>query len=154
MSIILGLILLGLVLLFFEIIVPGGILGVFAALCMLAAIWFAFRDYGLMGGLIGLITSLCLTVGMIVLELKLLPKTRFGKRFLLRNAIRGQSNPSQASDTIIGKTGEAMTVLAPSGRIKVEGKIYDAFSQDGLIDKGETLKVVGQDTFRIIVKKL
>ena len=154
MNLIIGLILVGLVLLFFEVIIPGGILGILAALCMLAAIILAFTDYGPMEGILTLITSIILTIGIILIQLKLLPKTRLGKQFFLRNAIREKSNPSLGNDQLIGKTGEAITILAPSGKIQIEGALYEAFSRDGLIKKGETLKVTGRDNFRIIVKKL
>lgn len=154
MNLIIGLILVSLVLLFFEIIIPGGILGVLAALCMLIAIVLAFKDYGPIEGFITLIASITLTVSIIVIQLKLLPKTRLGKRFFLRNVMREKTNPSQGSNALMGKTGEAITVLAPSGRVSVKGELYDAFSRDGLIDKGTTIKVVGRDNFRITVKKV
>jgi membrane-bound serine protease (ClpP class) len=42
---------------------------------------------------------------------------------------------------LIGKTGRASTVLRPSGRVEVDGKIYDAKATEGFIDRDEQVKV-------------
>lgn len=42
---------------------------------------------------------------------------------------------------LVGKTGKAYTVLRPSGRVEVEGKIYDARASEGFIDKDETVEI-------------
>ena len=41
-----------------------------------------------------------------------------------------------------GKEGIAHTVLRPSGKIEVNGELYDAVSQIGWIEKGSLVKVI------------
>jgi membrane-bound serine protease (ClpP class) len=53
----------------------------------------------------------------------------------------------------VGKTAEAVTTLAPSGYVVVDGRRYEAFSQSGHAAKGAILRVVGLDNFRLIVTK-
>ena len=50
MSMILGFTAAALLLVFFEVLLPGGVLGVLSALCLLAASWIGYDTYGLIGG--------------------------------------------------------------------------------------------------------
>lgn len=56
--------------------------------------------------------------------------------------------------TLIGKTGEAYTVLRPSGKVIVENKIYDAVAEYGLISKGDKVKVISYETGQVHVIKV
>ena len=42
---------------------------------------------------------------------------------------------------LIGRTGRAYSVLRPSGRVEIEGKIYDARAEEGYIEQDEQVKV-------------
>lgn len=150
---IVGLIILGLVFIFFEVIVAGVLLGILGAAAMIAASILAFQAYGVMPAFGIFMASLVAVVIMLIFELKWLPKTKVGKRMFLEKAVDAQSTETLGTDALIGKIGETQTTLAPSGRVVVEGKEFEGFSQDGLINKGEVIKVVGRDNFRIIVKK-
>ncbi len=55
---------------------------------------------------------------------------------------------------LIGKEGIAHTVLRPSGKIKIEDAVYDAVSELGMIEKGETIKVVRVETTQVYVEKI
>jgi membrane-bound serine protease (ClpP class) len=55
--------------------------------------------------------------------------------------------------TLVGKTGEASTILRPSGKVMVDGKIYDAVAQYGFINKGEKIKVISYETGQVHVIK-
>jgi membrane-bound ClpP family serine protease len=73
----------------------------------------------------------------------------------LESAIKARSQPPPAEpSTIIGREGEALTTLAPTGFVLIGGKKYEAASQSGLMPKGAPVKVVGADNFRLIVSKL
>lgn len=53
-----------------------------------------------------------------------------------------------------GKIGEAYTVLRPSGKVIIEGKIYDAVSNWGMIERGEKIKVVKVETMQLYVETI
>ncbi len=55
---------------------------------------------------------------------------------------------------MIGKTGEAYTVLRPSGRIMIDGEIFDAKSELGFIERGEKIKVIRDEAGQLYVIKL
>lgn len=55
---------------------------------------------------------------------------------------------------LIGKEGVASTVLRLSGKVQVDGKTYDAVSEDGFIDKGTAVRIVNYQTGQVYVVKL
>ena len=55
---------------------------------------------------------------------------------------------------INGKTGIAHTMLRPSGKVMIEGEIYDATALTGFIDKGEAVEVVKYETAQLFVRKV
>jgi membrane-bound ClpP family serine protease len=145
---------LGLLLLFFEVFVPGGVLGVLGGLFLLAGCVVAFVEFGLGGGAAATAIALALVGLTLYFELFILPRTRLGQRLFLNAAVTSRSHePQGPAAELVGKDGETLTMLAPSGFIQVAGRRYEAFSQSGLLPKGTAVKVVGLDNFRLIVTK-
>lgn len=144
----------GIILMGFEVFVPGAILGIAGGVALLGGVVLAFVDFGMSGGSIALAGALLLVGLMLYVELALLPKTRLGRRLFLGSSVTGTSQPVVAeASQVVGRTAEAVTTLAPTGYVVVDGKRYEAYSQSGLIDPGATLRVVGLDNFRLIVTK-
>lgn len=54
---------------------------------------------------------------------------------------------------MIGKIGVAKTVLRPSGRILIEGELFDAKSEIGYIEKGEKVRVLRDEAGQLYVIK-
>lgn len=154
MTVIVGFIIAALVLAFCEVILPGGVLGVLSALCLLVATWFGFDAYGVMGGVVVFFGTLLAMALLVFVEFKLLAKTSLGQKFFLKSSIEGHTREAVAEDSVIGKEGVTLTRLNPSGKIAVAGKSYEAYSQDGYIDRDQTIAVVSQDNFKLIIKKL
>lgn len=153
MSIIIGLIILGLVFTFFEVFVPGGILGIMAAASFIGSCVISYQNYGIFAAIAVCVISLILTIILLVVELKYLQKTKIGKKMFLNKSVEDKSTNFLGSEKILRKTGKTLTTLAPTGRVLVEGQEYEGFSEDGLINKGEVVTVVDRDNFRIIVKR-
>lgn len=153
MTIIIGLILLGLVFISFELIIPGGILGFLGGVAILAACILAYIDYGILPAAGVLLGSLVLVVLTLLIELKFLPKTKIGAQMFLKKQVDDHSTKILGTESLLGKSGMAQTTLAPTGIVIVEGKSYEGFSRDGLIQKGEHIKVVDRDNFRVVVEK-
>ena len=55
---------------------------------------------------------------------------------------------------MIGKSGIAYTVLRPSGRVKIEGEIFDAKAEIGFIDKNDPVKVIRDEAGQLYVIKI
>ena len=55
---------------------------------------------------------------------------------------------------LIGKEGTAATVLRPSGKVSIEGELYDGVSESGFIEKGTPIKVVRFESAQVYVINL
>ena len=154
MSSIILLFVLGLILLGLEVFVPGAILGIFGGLALLGGTVVAFIDHGPGGGLAALLVAVVLVGLLLYLEFRVLPRTAVGRRLFLQSAINGRSGAAPGTAGIIGRSGAALTTLAPSGYVLVDGRRYEAYSESGYIPAGAALRVVGRDNFRIIVTKV
>jgi membrane-bound serine protease (ClpP class) len=54
---------------------------------------------------------------------------------------------------MIGKTGIARTILRPSGRIEIDGEIFDAKAEISYIEKGEKILVIRDEAGQLYVVK-
>ena len=100
-----------------------------------------------MGGTLG---------GMILLLVggSKLPQTRFFKRIALtdtQNRTEGYVS-FQYTESLIGRTGTAETVLRPSGKVMIDGKMYDASTRGDYIQKGQTVEVISEEGSSLKVK--
>ncbi len=66
----------------------------------------------------------------------------------------GYIGVSMEAASIVGKQGKSATVLRLSGKVNVEGKIYDAISEDGFIEKDTEIVVVRYETGQVYVVKV
>lgn len=152
MTLIILLFAIGLLLLAAEVIVPGGIIGAIGGVMLLAASLLSFSEFGSVGGAIALLASVVLSGLTVVLELFLLRKTPLGKKAFLQSEITATSSRfAEEASKLIGKSGESVTMLSPSGYARIEGRSYEAFCPSGQIPPGTPLRVIGADNFRLIV---
>lgn len=150
MTLIATLFVVGVILLGFEVFLPGGILGVMGGLAMLGGSAVAFIDYGVSGGLMATAVALVMVIGMLYFEFKILPKTAFGQRLFLKATVDGVSTPARQKD-YVGTEGVTLTAMSPTGFIEIEGKRLEAFSRSGFLEADVPVQVVGTDNFRLIV---
>lgn len=54
----------------------------------------------------------------------------------------------------VGATGVAATLLRPSGKIRIDGELYDAISLYGFIESGSTVRVVRQESAQLYVEEM
>jgi membrane-bound serine protease (ClpP class) len=155
MTLIILLFALGIVLLAVEVIVPGGVLGSIGGLMMFAGCVAAFMRYGTGGGILAVTVAVVLAILAFYIEFRVLPKTSIGRRAFLDKQITAVSAAfgSEARD-LIGKSAEALTMLSPSGYVRIDGKRYEAFCQSGQAPAGAALEVIGADNFRLIVSEI
>lgn len=153
MSLIITLLVATFVLVAFEVILPGGILGVIAVICLIAATIITFMDYGIWAAAATFAGSGVGLIILVVIEFKLLANTSVGNAFFLKETITGRSSP-EIKESLVGKAGMALTRLNPSGKVQVEGKTYEANSQDGYIDAEQTVTVVAQNNSKLMIRKL
>lgn len=152
MSAIILLFLTGALLLTAEVFLPGAIAGIVGGLALLAGSILAFVNYGPTIGTAATLGAGALLGVMLYVELVWLPRTRYGRKLVVEAVVDAQAT-SAASRAVVGKTASALTTLAPSGYVAIEGKRYEAFSRSGHVPRGATLTVVDVDNFRLIVSQ-
>ncbi len=102
----------------------------------------------LVAALLGLILSLWTTK-------KLLTTSAFSNLSLKseQQVDKGYIAVDTEQQSLVGEPGVAHTVLRPSGRVLVNKKIYDAMSEYGFIEKGESVKIVRYESGQVYVVK-
>lgn len=152
MTLVILLFALGIVLLAVEVVVPGGVLGAIGGLLMFGGCAAAFAEFGTGGGLLAVAAALVLAGLSLFVELRILPRTAAGKRAFLHAEITATCSAlGEEAQALVGKRAEALTLLSPSGYVRVDGRRYEAFCQSGQVPVGAALEVVGADNFRLIV---
>jgi membrane-bound ClpP family serine protease len=154
MSVILTLFAAGILLLAFEVVVPGAILGILGTVLIIVGVAVSFNQYGTDGGLVATAAALVLTGLTLYLEFVLLPKSRVAKKLSLTDTVAGTSQPAVADrKSVVGRQAVAITALVPTGYVELDGRRYEAFARDGLAQAGERLEILDVDNFRLIVSK-
>ncbi len=143
----------GLMLIGFEVFVPGAILGVAGGLFLLSGVALAFAKHGIEGGGLALAAALAAVGGLLYFEFRILPRTRIGRRMFLEKAIDGTSQPpvAETAGDVIGREAVALTALGPTGLVQVDGRRYEARCESGFAAEGTRLRVTRLETFQLVV---
>ena len=105
-----------------------------------------------------IITSLIGFLGALFLMIFMgtrLTRTSFFNRFALtavQDTSRGYTS-SFYNKSLIGATGIVESILRPSGRVKIDSEIYDAYTRGEYLDKGEKIEVISAEGTSLKVKK-
>lgn len=150
MTIIIISILIGILLLGLEIfILPGFVAGLIGLAACGFGVYSSFTEYGNTVGFLALGVVFVLSVLIIAFGLR----SKTWHRLSLKENIDGSSQVELEKEKLsIGDKGITTTRLAPVGKICVNGKIYEAKSQDIYIDQRKEIEIVGFDNFTVVVK--
>lgn len=151
MGLIITLILVGLVLIFAEILlVPGvGIAGVLGLLSMGGSCYYAFAELGNMTGAIVTAVNALLIVALTVWVLR----AKTWERLTLNTNIDAKAVVPEVA-VEVGQKGRTMTRLAPMGAARFGNNILEVTSYQGIIDSGIDVRVVAVDGMKVYVDKI
>lgn len=147
------LVLLGAVLIFLETILVGGFWCVAGIGLCVWAVWLSYGLYGLIGASVCGVFSVMVAVGAFLVWLYVIPRTRFGKEIYLSSVQDGKATKEDLHD-LLGKIGTTESMLMPSGKVLIDGVLYDARTQFQHIESGVEVEVVQTDSFGLIVKQI
>ena len=87
---------------------------------------------------------------------KLLDSRLFSKIVLSASTgtAEGYVSTDMSSGSLVGMKGKAFTMLRPSGKVEINGEIYDASALTGYIEKGEAVEVVKFESAQLFVRKV
>ncbi|MBI9070746.1 MAG: nodulation protein NfeD [Melioribacteraceae bacterium] len=156
--------LIGVSLLIAEIfIIPGfGIAGIAGVVLIIGSLFmgllpdFDFLNMGLIQtALVQLAGSFILTVILVVVLLKFLPKSKMFNRLILDQDITSHSGYTAEPDVVdlTGKSGIALTDLRPSGTAVIDSKRIDVVTEGDYIVKTTKVIVTRMDGSKIVVRE-
>ena len=104
------------------------------------------------------VVSFCVAIiGSIVITKQLFDTNNwFGGKLALvktQKVEEGYTSATSSYQKMLHKNGLSQTILRPSGKVEVEGDMYDATAITGYIEMNEDITVVGYQTGQLIVKK-
>jgi len=160
--------LVGIALIGFEVMYPGHLYpGAIGVLLVVGALFMGLIDFGRVdlsvqwdAGYVG--SALATVFGSILLTtiggygiFKLMPKTPYGQRLLLVTSVDSRATDgllvTEAEAELVGARGVVVADLRPMGKVKVDGRRYDAKAEHGFITKGSEVEVVKRAGFELVV---
>jgi membrane-bound ClpP family serine protease len=147
------LIILGIILFIVEfLLVPGvTIAGIGGALLMAFAVYSAYKGHGSTVGNYTLLATLVLSVGGFAYALR----ARTWQKLMLNKDIEGRVEVGLEDNAVkVGDRGEALSRMAPVGKVLINGIIVEGKSQEGFLDQKTKVEVVKVLNTQIVVKPI
>lgn len=149
-----GLVLVGLILVAAEVyLVPGmNVVGILGILVLIFSVGYAFSSNGLVGGLFTLAGTLFLGGAMLYAMWK---SGKWEEFVLATSMIPGTQLPEGSQDNrarYLGKVGEALTPLRPSGVAEIDGERVEVQTEGGFIAANSRIRVVAIDRRHVFVR--
>ena len=143
----------GLFLLGAEIFVPGGVIGTFGALALVAAMLVGFSAFGPSGGLLSTVVIILLSGIGIIVWIRFFPRTAVGKHLTLSRDGRDFKAPPPSLQELIGQTGKAVSALRPGGIALIGEHRVDVIAEGNWIAAGRPVRVVSVESNRVVVEE-
>lgn len=152
MGFVITLILVGLVLIFAEILlIPGvGVAGILGLLSMGGSCFYAFYEFGNTTGAIITAVNVVLVIALAVWILR----AKTWKRMALETNIDSKAVSSEASVLAVGDRGRTLTRLAPMGSARFGDYVIEVKALEGMLDPNVDVEVVLIEDNKIYVKPL
>lgn len=150
MGFIIVLILVGLVLIFAEILlIPGiGIAGVLGLLSMGGSCFYAFNQLGTNAGVIVTVVNAALIAALTIWVLR----AKTWKRFTLNTNIDSKAIDKLEEKVSIGDRGRTLSRLSPMGSAQIKDEVYEVKALEGMIDAGVEIEVVLIEDNKVYVR--
>jgi membrane-bound serine protease (ClpP class) len=156
MLIIILLFIVGLALLFCELLLPGAILGITGAFSIVGSIYLAFKNYPDIALWILMLELVAFGISLVI-GLKIFPNTPIARRLTLTRTFDAQEGfTSVRADytQYVGREGIAVTTLRPAGIAMIDGKRLDVVSDGEFIERNSRIKVAQVEGSRIVVHQV
>ena len=142
----------GLLLIMAEVLIPSlGLLGGLSAVCLIGSVILAWQESPELGQ--NFLIAVCVLVPiMIMLGLKLLPKSPFTK-FLVTEGFSFEDGAvtDERDKDLKGKRGVVEAPLRPAGTARIEGRRVDVVTRGEMIESGTWVEVISLSGNRVEV---
>ena len=144
----------GVLLIIVEILLPTvGLLAGLGVAAMLYSIVLALG--GDIGALAALGIALVLSIVFFLLIVSRLPSSKLWNKIVLHKSSRTEEGYVSAAEQVdlVGKMGEVLTELRPSGTARIDGLLVDVISEGAFIQKGKSIVVLSVNGSRVVVRE-
>ncbi|MGR3220072.1 MAG: NfeD family protein [Candidatus Anammoxibacter sp.] len=130
-----------------EMFIPGMIIGICGAICIITSIVMAYNaDYNILGH--ALLGSGFLSIPiLLIIWYKI-----FSKTFAINESEKGFSSSDEKLKDLLSLEGVALTPLHPSGIAMINGKRIDVVTTGNMMAKDTKVKVVEVEGNRVVVR--
>jgi membrane-bound ClpP family serine protease len=143
----------GLILIYIEFFIPGGIMGLFGGLLVIASIIVVLiSDLNIIPLVLFIIITFTLLIVTVKIALFQVKKTGKKGTIFLESDQKGYFASKYEKD-LIGRYGIAGSDLKPSGYVIINDRSYQAVSKGKYITKGKNIQVLAGEGARLIVKE-
>ncbi|PHS29166.1 MAG: hypothetical protein COA82_12940 [Alkaliphilus sp.] len=87
-------------------------------------------------------------------QLKKLLRNKFFDKIILRKSEKGYVVTIKDYSMLLNKEGLVKSYLRPTGRIEIEGEVYDVIADGDFVEKGLRVKVIKVEGRKIVVNKI
>lgn len=153
-SLIFSLLISGILLIFAELLLPGGIIGSLGGIALIAGLVGIYMNHGFLYGSVASLITIVVACTIFLLWFKYFPKTATGKRLLAAEDAQEWRSYDPEYEKLLGQKGSAQTILRPSGKVVIDGKKYDVLTQGEILEAGTPVQVIEVEGNRIVVEKV
>lgn len=143
------LVLLGFFLMFIEVFVPGGVVGLMGVISLVAGVALAYMELGTNWGHVTLLAIMVFGAVGAALWFRYLPTSRFGRRLIFEG--KSPKPPPDRMD-LIDQTGNASTPLRPAGIANIHGRRIDVITEGQFAEIGQSVRVIRVEGARVVVR--
>jgi membrane-bound ClpP family serine protease len=151
---IIALVLSGFLLLFFEVFLPGGVVGALGGLLVIAGVVCGFAFQGPTWGATLLVVSGVLGLVGFWLWITFIPKSPLGRRLMLSHDAHDWKSTDVAQQDLAGKEGVAHSTLRPAGTALIDGVRVDVITRGEMVAAHTRIKVIAVEGNRVVVTTL
>ncbi len=148
------LVLAGFLLLFFEVFLPGGVVGALGGMLVMSGVVCGFFFQGPTWGATLLVVSGLLGLIGFWLWMTLIPKSPLGRRLMLSHDAGEWKSTDVAQQALMGKEGVAHSTLRPAGTALIDGARVDVVTRGEMIAAQTHIKVIAVEGNRVVVTTL
>jgi membrane-bound serine protease (ClpP class) len=139
----------GFVLLGLETLLPGLVAGVLGFVCLAASVIVAYTSVGANAASWTLVAVVGGSLVATIVYVRYFPTSRLARRFVSERVV---GDLGVERKELLDRRGLALTPLRPCGTALLGEERVDVITEGGLIERGQSLKVVAVEGVKVVVR--
>ncbi len=136
-----------------ELVLPGGILGILGAVCLIVAVILTFVEYGTTAGTIAVVLLFVFAILTLSWWMKFFHRLPFTRSLILKSE-SGHKETENDEPSLVGSRGPALTDLMPSGYALIDDEKRDVMAEAESVSKDSLVEIVEIRGPSLIVREI